>query len=328
MTEFNIDTSLALSDGEGSSKRVDSNKYIVLHETTNNGAWNNAHNEKVNWATQEAYVQYIIGDGGKIYSVGSEGYQAWGAGSYVNANSPVQIELARTDDEATFKKDYATYVEFARSKAKQFGIPCVLDESGNGVKTHYWVSKNIWGNHTDPVQSYLLPHWGITQEQLAHDIANGLDGDGSSFKPVTPITPQVSRDVVTIQGGPATGIAGWNSKGEIIKGSNSTFVNGTSWKANHIQLVNGLPMYQVSTDEFIPKKYTDQAGIITINAIAGVDAVNSKGEKWNNSSTTFSDMSKWQSLDNGCKVINNRLCFQVSTDQFIDAFYTIGGGNK
>lgn len=326
MAEFNIDYTYALGSNEGSSSRVSANKYIVLHETTNVGARANASYFKNNWASTETYVQYVIGDGGKIYGVGSEGYVAWAAGSVANANSPVQIELARTNDRATFEKDYATFVNFTRAKAQEYGIPLTLDTAGNGVKTHYWVSQNIWGTHIDPVLSYLKPAWGITQEQLAHDIQYGINGGSST--PTQPDKPSIARNVVTVKGGPSTGIAGWNSNGEIIPGTNSTFVNGTSWLTEHIELINGLPMYQVSTDEYIPKKYTDQAGIITINAIAGITAINSKGEEYKGSEKTFTDQSKWLSDDNGVRVINGRLCFQVSTDQFIDAFYTIGGGNK
>lgn len=323
MTDFNIDKTYALAANEGSSVRT-GNKYIVLHETTNVGAWNNASFEKRTWRSNSAYVHYIIGDGGKIYQVGEEGYVAWGAGSYANSNSPVQIELARTNDRATFDKDYRTYVEFARAKAKQFGIPCVLDGSGNGIKTHYWITNNLWGDHVDPVKSYLEPNWGITQSKLANDIANGF----STEKPVEVPVKSVARNVVTIDNGPDSGIAGWNSKGEIIKGSNTDLRNRTSWITDGIKVINGLPMFKVATDEYIPKKYTNQSNIITINSIHGVDAFHADGTKYEGTTATFKDLSTWQSPDNGIKMINGRLHFQVSTDQYIDAFYTIGGGNK
>jgi N-acetylmuramoyl-L-alanine amidase. len=129
---------------------TNSQQIYVLHETTNIGAKANASYFKNNWSTSQTYVQYVIGDGGKIYRVGADGYEAWGAGSYANANSPVQIELARTTDKATFKKDYEVFVNFARAKAQEFGIPTTLDAYGNGIKTHKWISDNIWGSHTDP----------------------------------------------------------------------------------------------------------------------------------------------------------------------------------
>ena len=319
MTNFNIDKTYMLGANEGSNQRT-ANNLIVLHETTNVGAKNNASYFKNYWESTQTYVQYVVGDGGKVYQVGAEGYVAWGAGSYANANAPVQIELARTYDKATFEKDYVAFVNFARAKAKQFGIPVELDTSNErGIKTHYWLSKNVWGNHEDPVKSYLQPIWEITQEQLAHDIATGV---GEATIEPAPQTP--TRDVITIKHGPITGIAGWTADGKIIPGSNSKLLNASNWKSNGIKKVNGLPMYQIATDEYVPKKYTDQAGIVTINAIAGISAVNSKGEKLNH---TLKDLTQWKTTDK-LYSIAGRDYFKIATDEYVDVFYTIGGGNK
>jgi len=319
MAEFNIDKTYMLGANEGSSQRA-ANNLIVLHETTNVGAKNNAIYFKNNINTAQTYTQFVVGDGGKIYQVGAEGYVAWGAGSYANANSPVQIELARTYDRATFEKDYATFIKLARAKAKQFGIPVELDTANQrGIKTHYWISKNIWGSHIDPVQSYLQPTWGISQEQLAQDIANGI---GETVIEPAPQTPK--RDQITIEHGPTTGIAGWNSQGDMIPGSNSKLVNASTWKTVGIKNINGLPMYQIATDEFVPKKYTDQAGVVTINAISGISPVNSKGQMLNK---TFKDLSQWKTEDKLYR-INGNDYFKVATDEYVDCFNTIGGGNK
>ena len=319
MAEFNIDKTYMLSENEGSSQRT-VNNLIVLHETTNVGAKNNAIYFKNNINTAQTYTQFVVGDGGKIYQVGAEGYVAWGAGSYANANAPVQIELARTYDKATFEKDYAIFIKLARAKAKQFGIPVELDTANQrGIKTHYWISKNIWGSHVDPVQSYLQPAWGISQERLARDIANGI---GETVVEPVPQTPK--RDQITIKHGPVTGIAGWNSKGEIIPGSNSKLVNASSWKAVGIKNINGLPMYQIAADEFVPKKYTDQAGLVTINAVDGVSPINLKGQMLNK---IFKDLSQWK-VEDRLYQINGRNYFKVATDEYVDCFNTIGGGNK
>ncbi|TGD20924.1 N-acetylmuramoyl-L-alanine amidase [Companilactobacillus suantsaicola] len=327
MAQFNIDTQYALGANEGSNQKTN-NMFIILHETTNDGAANNAHYFKNNWSTSQTYVQYVIGDGGKIYQVGADGYVAWGAGTYANENSPVQIELARTSDKVTFEKDYATFVNFARYKAQQFGIPCTLDVGGKydkGIKTHKWVSDNIWGNHIDPVESYLKPFWHIDEGQLAKDIANGVGGSTSGGS-TTQTKP--ARNVVTVKNGPSTGIAGWNGKGQIVPGSNSTFKNGTAWQSAGVYLINGLPMYKVGGDEYIPKKYTDQAGIITINSIHGVNAFDGNGNKIAGTESTFMDYSQWKSPDTGVKVINDKVFFLVATNEYVDGFYTIGGGNK
>lgn len=171
---MDINKDYALGAGEGSSQRT-ANKFIILHETaTEAPAKNNAIFEKNNWASNETYVQFIVGDGGHVYQVGEPGYVAWGAGTFANANAPVQIELARTRNKEQFKQDYAAYIQLAREMADKFGIPKTLDTPDNGIKTHNWVSQNYWGDHTDPVKSYLQPYWGITQGQLASDLANGV----------------------------------------------------------------------------------------------------------------------------------------------------------
>ncbi len=318
---FNINYDYQLSTYEGDS-RTAYPWYIILHESGNqndiydsDAVLHEVQYMKNNYAN--AYSTFFVGGGGQVYQIGEPGYVAWAALGG-NPYSPVQIELARTTDKATFNNDYRTYINLARYYANQYGIPLTLDEGyagTKGIKTHQWITNNYGGDHQDPYG--YLSSWGITYQQLAHDLMYGVDSP----------QPTVRRDVVTVKNGPATGIAAWNSKGKIVPGSNSTFRNDTSWKTANIKLINGLPMYQVSTNEYIPKKYTDQAGIITINAIAGITAINSKGEEYKGSEKTFTDQSKWLSDDKGVRVINGRLCFQVSTDQYIDAFYTIGGGN-
>lgn len=73
-------------------------------------------------------------------------------------------------------KEYATksYVNLARDLAKRSGIPKTLDGAGKGIKSHQWISLNIWGDHMDPY-SYLTS-WGISKSQLAKDIEKGIGG--------------------------------------------------------------------------------------------------------------------------------------------------------
>lgn len=183
-----IDKTYTFGVGMGSSLKT-AHRYIILHDVgTESGAWENAHYFYNNWASSQTYVQYVVGDGGHIYQLGAPGYQAWGAGSYANANAPVQIELAHTTNAATFAKDYAAYVNLARFYAKQYGIPLTLDGAGNGIKSHLWVTQNFWGDHTDPF-AYLL-RFGVTKAKLAADLANGIGG-----APVSP--PTTSRATTT-----------------------------------------------------------------------------------------------------------------------------------
>lgn len=186
---YSIDNAYKLADNEGSVYKA-SNNYIILHDVgTESKAWENASYLKRAWSSAGAYVQYYVGDGGKVFAGGAEGYQAWGAGTVANAGSPVQIELARTYDKAQFAKDYAAYVNLARNSAIKYGIPLTLDGAGRGIKTHLWVTNNIWGNHTDPYG--YLARFGVTQQKLAQDLQTGLPEDGTATVPSnpTPTTP-------------------------------------------------------------------------------------------------------------------------------------------
>ena len=73
-----VNNDYALNSNQGSPLRT-SNNVIIAHATAVYApAKNVATYEKRAWYDVGAYVQYIVGDGGKIYRVGAEGYQAWG----------------------------------------------------------------------------------------------------------------------------------------------------------------------------------------------------------------------------------------------------------
>ncbi len=162
------------------------NNYIILHETGGVApAINNAQYFNREWRNAGTYSSHVVGDGGKVYQISPEGYVQWGAGSYANANSPVQIELARTNNKATFEKDYKAYVSLARDMAKKYNIPLTLDGAGRGIKSHLWVSNNIWGDHTDPFG--YLAEYDISKADLAQDLRTGLDSSNDAdAEPETP----------------------------------------------------------------------------------------------------------------------------------------------
>lgn len=168
-----------------SSQRTNNN-YIILHETGGVApARNNAQYFNREWRNAGTYSSHVVGDGGKVYQISPEGYVQWAAGSYANANSPVQIELARTNNKTTFEKDYKTYVSLARDMAKKYNIPLTLDTApGNrGIKSHLWITQNYWGDHTDPYG--YLSQWGISKSKLASDLRNGV-GDTNNASKQTP----------------------------------------------------------------------------------------------------------------------------------------------
>lgn len=179
------DKTYALAANQGSSAKA-SNQYIILHETgnANNVGTNSAANEasymQRNW--QSAYTHAIAG-WDKVYIIGEPGYVSYGAGSPANERSPFQIELARYSDRNLALKAYANWINAAREYAAKYGIPLTLDGTGNGVKTHKWVSDNLWGDHQDPYA--YLQSIGISKGQLASDITHGI-GSAVATKPATP----------------------------------------------------------------------------------------------------------------------------------------------
>ena len=162
-----------LASWQGSSQ-VASHYYIIIHDVgAESGAAANANYLRNNW--ENAYTQFVVGDGGQVFEVGEPGYVSWGA---LNANpySPVQIELGRTYNRSQFIRDYTTYVNVARYYARQYGIPLTLDQGGAGtpgIKSHNWVTQHLGGSHVDPYG--YLASWGIGQGQFANDLAHGIN---------------------------------------------------------------------------------------------------------------------------------------------------------
>jgi len=174
------DNSYKLGAGCGSSQKA-SNQYIVIHDTANdnnqgdNSAQNEASYMRGHW--QNAYTHAIAG-WDKVYLVGEPGYVAYGAGSPANERSPFQIELSHYSDPTKQRASYINYINAIREYASKFGIPLTLDSAGNGIKSHKWVSDNIWGDHQDPYA--YLARIGISKDQLAHDLANGIGNNQSA----------------------------------------------------------------------------------------------------------------------------------------------------
>lgn len=318
MSNFNIDNTYHFPDSWGSSQRTNNN-VIIVHETTNIGAKNNATFFYNNWSVSETYVQYVIGDGGKIYQLSDEGYIAWGAGSWGNANAPVQIELARTTDKATFQKDYEALVNFVRSRADAYGIPKILDDSSDrGIKTHKWIATNKHsGDHYDPVDSYLKPFWGITQEQFAKDIANGIDEVVDVPKTFTNV-----NNVVTVLSDSVKGYTTYK-----IDGTANTTTNiapGTGWISGLIEVIDGEPYYLIGNNIYIPQSITTFKNKVLINSDIPVRAVDLNGKVV---STDLSGGSAWKFS----KLVHLPAIgwtYQIATNMFLPIKYAQGSGFK
>lgn len=177
---YSLNHSYELGANQGSSSKA-SHQYIVAHDTGNDNnkgigsAQNEASYMRGHW--QNAYTHAIVDDQG-IYIVGTPGYIAYGAGSPANERSPFQVELAHVNSQKRFNESYKRYVWVIRYYASKYGIPLTLDGGGNGVKTHKWVSDNLWGDHQDPYT--YLRKWGISKAQFAKDLKSGIGGTAST----------------------------------------------------------------------------------------------------------------------------------------------------
>lgn len=193
---YSIDYTYAFNANQGSSQRA-SHSFVILHEAGIEAPGRNiAANMKNNYTPYTAYSTFVVGDGGHVYQVGAPGYVAYAAGD-ANGYSPVQIELQRTYDKAVFDKNYATYIELARDYANKYGIPLTLDAGGAGtpgIKSHLWITQNVWGDHTDPYA--YLASMGVSKAKLASDLTNGTSsvGGGETTAPTTPTVPSHSNE--------------------------------------------------------------------------------------------------------------------------------------
>lgn len=155
-------------------------KYVIAHESGNakNCGPNALENEItfMNRNKANAFTSHWVGDGGRIVQVAPVNRVQYGCGPKGNPFCYAQVELARTSDKEQFKKDYAAYIWLLRELAKEAGLPVVLDGSGNGIKSHRWITNNLGGTtHVDPY-SYLQS-MGISEAQFTQDIKNGLKED-------------------------------------------------------------------------------------------------------------------------------------------------------
>lgn len=170
---YKVNYDYELSPTQGASQLAN-NKYIILHDvgSESNGKETASYMKRAINSTQ-SYTNFIVGDGGIVYQIKRPGIVAWGAGTEANNNSPVQIELAHAQSHSTFRADYKTYILLARDMAGKYNIPLTLDKGKKdtrGIKSHLWVTTNIWGDHQDPYE--YLTKYGISKSQLANNLRN------------------------------------------------------------------------------------------------------------------------------------------------------------
>ncbi|KRN01050.1 Lysin [Levilactobacillus senmaizukei DSM 21775 = NBRC 103853] len=250
---YKLNHSYELAGNAGDGNKA-SHRYIIAHDTGND---NNKHTGsgkkeasymKSNW--WNAYTHAIVDDKG-IYIVGTPGYVAYGAGTVANNASPFQVELAHVDSQKRFNESYKRYVWVIRYYANKYGIPLKLDGSGNGIKSHKWVSDNIWGDHQDPYG--YLKKWGISKAQFAKDLKNGIGGSSAT----TPAKKATYLKTVK-QVKAKTNVTRYRDK--TFKKKERKFAKGTIFdidsvvsygKITRLKLANGL--YITSNTEYVKK---------------------------------------------------------------------------
>lgn len=178
------------------NKSLTAVKYVIAHESgnaKNNGP--NALENEINFMNRNktnAFTSHWVGGGGRIVQVAPVNKIQYGCGPKGNPFSYAQVELARTSDKNQFKKDYAAYIWLLRKLAKDAGIPITLDGSGNGIKSHRWITDNLGGTtHRDPY-SYLQS-MGISEEQFKKDIKNGINKEGISLTAEEKLQKQIDE---------------------------------------------------------------------------------------------------------------------------------------
>ncbi len=162
----------------GLPNNTSSNEFIVAHESGTpaeasnpNALENEVAYMKDHWTS--AYVTHWVGHGGRIIQTAPVGRMSWGCGPTGNGKAFAQVELARTNDQATFAKDYQAYVRLLRFLADQAGISYKLDQDGKGIKTHLWISNAYHEvDHVDPYG--YLQSMGVSKAKFARDLANGI----------------------------------------------------------------------------------------------------------------------------------------------------------
>lgn len=174
-----------------------SSNFVVAHDSGNpNNTGPNSLENEISFMTRNyknAFTSHWVGGGGKIVLLAEVGKFQGGAGYKANPYGYAHVELARTNNAETFKKDYAAYVWLLRKLADDGGIPKTFDKGSRindkGIKSHEWITKNIGGTtHVDPFG--YLASFGITRAQFKKDIESGINeskGDNkvSTFKPDT-----------------------------------------------------------------------------------------------------------------------------------------------
>lgn len=131
-----------------------------------------------------AYYTHIVGEGQAIQVAETNG-GAYDVGGDWNWETYAAIEFnENVSSQAEFDRDYKIYIALARQLAREAGITdFTLDTPGTvGIKTHNYASATGHGSdHVDPLP--FLSKWGVSYDQLKHDIKYGVGDVVTPYKP-------------------------------------------------------------------------------------------------------------------------------------------------
>ena len=329
-----INKTYTLGDYQGDT-RLASNRFIILHESGNDNDKRDSQAllHEVQYMKNNynnAYVQFFVGymnGKAQVYQIGEPGYVSWGALS-ANPYAPVQIEFARTGDKEEFRQAYRLYIEIARYYAGVYGIPLTLDQGGvntAGIKSHQWVTTNFGGDHVDPYPYFKS--MGISKEQLAHDLLNGISDGGDSSETVKPNTVS---NVVTVTDNRYKAYTMYDKSGNAYVGSDIT--TGSSWQSSGIIPIgsDNYPYYRISTNGYIPQSITGFKDFITINLPADKHAytIDNLGEKTNDTKldATLLGGSSWRYDGTVYPMKNGIVAYLIASNRFLPVQFAQGSG--
>lgn len=167
-------------------------RQVHLHSTGNRQApmINEATFLGNNW--QNAFYTHLVGwnpstGRAEAWQVAEKNAGGWDLGGDWNVEGYASIEFSEgsIQNQDQFNQAYRVYVELARKLADEAGIPKTIDTGDVwGIKTHNYASATGHGSdHVDPIQ--FLADWGVSRDQLNHDIVNGT---GNTPSPINPST--------------------------------------------------------------------------------------------------------------------------------------------
>ncbi|WP_349533016.1 N-acetylmuramoyl-L-alanine amidase [Leuconostoc citreum] len=162
-------------------------RQVHAHSTGNRTAtMQNEINYLANHAGEANYTHLVGIEDGKvrIYQVANVNQSAFDVGGDWNLETYAAVELSEgsIQSQEDFNKAYPAYVWLLRELGRAAGTNYTLDDATvanpTGIITHdyatYHQPNNI-SDHIDPLPFLAL--WGVSYEQFANDVKNGLDDD-------------------------------------------------------------------------------------------------------------------------------------------------------